>query len=258
MPPDRRGQPSEQAARNLRLVVAYDGSTYCGWQRQPRVPTVQGTIEAALAQLTQAPVSLRGAGRTDAGVHAEGQVANFYSDSALSSHRLLKGLNALLPAPIAVRSVEDVSLDFDARRDNEGKHYRYQLYRPQHRDTERVRRAWHVFGELDLEAMARAGQALVGRHDFAAFRAADCERETTVRTLYRVGLRQRGELLLIDVEGTAFLKNMVRIIAGTLVDIGRGRLPEGRAHELLASGDRTAGGVTAPAAGLTLQRVYLR
>jgi tRNA pseudouridine38-40 synthase len=248
--------PTDGSTRNVRLVIAYDGGAFAGWQRQLGVSTVQETIETVLARLTQAKVTLRGAGRTDAGVHAEAQLATFYSETKLSCLRLHKGLNGLLPPTIAIRSVEDVASTFDPRRHNGGKHYRYQIYRRQHRDTHHVQRAWHLFGPLDLEAMARAGQALVGCHDFAAFRASDCQRETTVRTIYRVGVRTRGALVLLDVEGTAFLKYMVRIIAGTLVDVGRGRIPESRVAELLASGDRKAAGITAPAAGLTLQRVY--
>ena len=244
--------------RNILLTIAYDGSAYSGWQLQPRVPTVQGAVEKVLEQLLQTPCRIRGAGRTDAGVHAEGQLANFKTESKLSCLRLRKGLNALLPATVAVSDVREVELDFDSRRDNRGKHYRYTLYREHDRDTRAALRTWHVYGHLDVDAMARAGHALVGRHDFAAFRAADCERDNTVRTLYRISIDERPPLLHIDVEGTAFLKNMVRIIAGTLVDIGRGRFAPELVQELLASGDRRDGGVTAPAVGLSLQRVFLR
>lgn len=243
--------------RNIRLIVAYDGTAYCGWQLQPAAPTVQGAIEGVLAQLTQAPCRLRGAGRTDAGVHAEGQVANFLTMTRLDCHRLLRGLDALLPRDIAIRAVDEVALEFDARRDNHGKHYRYLVFRPRERDVACCKRAWHVHGPLDLSLMARAATRLIGRHDFAAFRAADCERETTIRTISRLTITEQPPVLRIDVEGTAFLKNMVRIITGTLVELGRGRHGLERIDELLATGDRRRGGATAPAQGLTMMKVFL-
>ena len=243
--------------RNIRLIVAYDGTAFAGWQVQPGQRTVQGAIEEVLARLTQAPCRLRGAGRTDAGVHAEAQVANFYSETRLSCHRLLRGLDSLLPADIAIRAVEDVDASYNSRRGNHGKHYRYLIYRPRERDIRLHPRAWHICGALDLMQMARAARKLVGRHDFVAFRAADCERETTTRTLYRVTISAQPPLVQIDVEGTAFLKNMVRIIVGTLVSVGRGRMELAGIDELLRSGVRSAAGVTAPARGLTLEQVFL-
>ncbi len=244
--------------RNIRLVVAYDGHPFSGWQIQPRVPTIQGEIETVLERLTQAPCHIRGAGRTDAGVHAEGQIATFLSDTHLSCFRLHRGLNSLLPKAIAIRSVDDVDANFDPRRGNFGKRYRYRIYRPRERDTLITPRAWRIFGDLDLQRMARAAQLLVGRHDFAAFRAADCQIKTTVRTLYRVSLSCDGPLLIIDIEGTAFLKNMVRIIVGTLLSVGRGHLSEENISALLLHGRRHDAGITAPARGLTLERVFLR
>lgn len=243
--------------RNIRLIVAYDGSAFAGWQVQPGQRTVQSSIEAVLERLTQAPCRLRGAGRTDAGVHAEGQVACFHSETRLSCYRLLRGLDSLLPADISIRAVEDVDMSFNPRWDNQGKHYRYLIYRPRERDIRLYPRAWHVCGSLDLQRMARAAGKLVGRHDFAAFRASDCERKTTTRTLYRVTVSTRPPLVQLDVEGTAFLKNMVRIIAGTLVYVGRGRIDLADIDELLRGGERKNAGITAPAAGLTLQQVFL-
>ena len=244
--------------RNIRLVIAYDGRAYHGWQVQPNTTTVQGTIEGVLAQLTQRPCRLRVAGRTDAGVHADGQVANFTTESSLSCERLVRGLNALLPHDIAILRVDEVSGNFDARRDNGGKHYCYRIFNRREPSVRRVGRSWHYWADLDLRPMVRAAQLLVGEHDFAAFRAADCDRETTTRMLYRCTLTAEPPSIIIDVAGTAFLKNMVRIIVGTLVDIGRGYLPEERVEAMLSGGDRTIGGQTAPAVGLTLVRVYPR
>lgn len=238
--------------------MAYDGTAYSGWQLQPNVPTVQGTIERVIGQITQRPARLRPAGRTDAGVHAEGQVASFFTESPLSCRRLLHGLNALLPPDIVIHALDEVSPAFDARRDNAGKHYRYTIYNGRLRPPQLIHRAHQVHRPLCLPAMARAARALVGTRDFSAFRAADCERETTVRTIYRCTIARDGPIVAIDVEGTAFLKNMVRIIAGTLLDIGCGRLEPTVIGRLLADGDRTQAGMTAPAHGLCLVRVFLR
>ncbi|MBK8482011.1 MAG: tRNA pseudouridine(38-40) synthase TruA [Proteobacteria bacterium] len=244
--------------RNIRLTIAYDGSAYHGWQYQPRQPTVQGAIEACLQQLTQQPCRVRAAGRTDAGVHALGQLASFTSETALSCAALRRGLNALLAPDIVIRGVEDVDLTFDARRDNLGKHYRYAIHNARRLEAPLTGHAWHLRHELDATAMARAAWSLVGHHDFSAFRAADCDRLDTHRTISRASIaRGDGPELLLDIEGTAFLKNMVRIIAGTLVEVGCGRMPPARIGELLHQGDRRRAGPTAPAHGLTLVKVHL-
>ncbi|MBW2733024.1 MAG: tRNA pseudouridine(38-40) synthase TruA [Deltaproteobacteria bacterium] len=242
--------------RNIRLMIAYDGRAYHGWQVQPATITIQGTIEEVLARLTQAPCRLFVAGRTDAGVHAEGQIANFRTESPLSCLRLQLGLNGLLPDDIAILAVDEVAPDFNSRYGNGGKHYRYTIFNQRVPSLRYEGRSWRLWRELTLEPMVRAGQKLVGDHDFAAFRAANCECETTTRTMYRCTLTTAPPLIQIDITGTAFLKNMVRIIVGTLVGIGRGKLAEGAVEEMLQSGDRTLGGPTAPAQGLTLMRVF--
>jgi tRNA pseudouridine38-40 synthase len=247
--------------RNIRLVIAYRGTAYSGWQIQPNAPTVQGEIERRLEQMTGSPCRLRAAGRTDAGVHAEGQLANFRTESAIAVGAFLRGLNALLPDDIAIRSAEEVDIDFDSRRHNKGKRYRYRIWNERPRSPSVAPAVWHLHRPLDVEAMARAARLLVGTFDFSAFRSATCDCETTIRTIYRCSVAAAGPErpagLQIDVEGTAFLKNMVRIIAGTLVDVGRGRRDPESIPALLSSGDRTQAGVTAPALGLTLQRVFL-
>ncbi|MCC6748044.1 MAG: tRNA pseudouridine(38-40) synthase TruA [Deltaproteobacteria bacterium] len=249
--------PPDPPERNLLLVVAYDGTDYAGWQYQPNRPTVQGAIEARLAELTRSFARLRVAGRTDAGVHAEGQLACVRTRSRISCEGLRRGLNALLPKDISIRDVREVGLDFNPRHHNQGKHYRYTIWRARELSMLHHRRSHHLFRPLDLVAMAQAGRLLVGTHDFAAFRAADCDRPTTVRTLFRCTVNDEGPLLHLDVEGTAFLKNMVRIVAGTLVDIGAGRMPVARIEELFASGDRTRAGATLPPHGLSMVRVLL-
>jgi tRNA pseudouridine38-40 synthase len=243
--------------RNLRLTIAYDGTAYAGWQVQPSSPTVQGTIEERLQEMTRTPTRLRVAGRTDAGVHAEGQVANFRTESTIPLRGFHRGLNALLPPEIAILSVEEVPLEFDSRRHNHGKHYRYRIWNQRTPSPELAGRSLHLHRALDLEAMARAARHFVGTHDFAGFRSASCERLTTVRTLYRCTVSHELPIVTIDVEGTAFLKNMVRIISGTLIAVGHGDLGPDTIPALLAGADRGAAGVTLPPHGLTLLRVFL-
>ena len=243
--------------RNVLLVVAYDGTAYSGWQVQTNAPTVQGEIEARLRRMTGLLCRLRGAGRTDAGVHAVGQVATFRTYSAIRQRALFRGINSLLPDDIAVREVREVPIRYNPRFHNFGKRYRYTLSNSRVPDPAMVARTLQVHRPLDLTAMAEATRLLVGTHDFAAFRAASCERETTVRTIFRCTVTSEPPLVHIDVEGSAFLKNMVRIIAGTLLEVGTGRRPPASLTELLAEGDRRKAGITAPARGLTMMRVFL-
>lgn len=243
--------------RNLRLLIAYRGTRFAGWQLQPHAPTVQGVIEDRLRQMTQQPCRLRAAGRTDAGVHARGQVANFRTESALGERALLRGLNALLPPEVSILSVEEVPLEFDSRRHNRGKHYRYSIWNQRVPSPELAETTYHLHRPLQLAPMALGARHFVGSHDFAAFRSSSCERLTTVRTIYRCTVSSEPPLVHIDVEGTAFLKNMVRIMAGTLVEIGRGdRHPES-VQELLGRRRRAEAGVTLPPHGLCLMRVFL-
>jgi tRNA pseudouridine38-40 synthase len=245
----------EPGARNLRLLLEYDGSEFHGWQRQQGLRSVQGDLEAAVKTMTGEQVFVRGAGRTDAGVHALGQVANFRTHARIPTGGFLRGLNANLPHDVAVLEVTEVPEAFDARLAARGKHYRYQVWNHLVRSPLYRRRSWHCRAPLDLAAMRAAAALLVGEHDFAAFRASDCERRTTRRLLRQVEVSRQGALLTIDVEGTAFLKHMVRIISGTLVAVGRAELTVEQVGQLLGHGDRTQGGMTAPAAGLTLVSV---
>ncbi|MBI5513602.1 MAG: tRNA pseudouridine(38-40) synthase TruA [Deltaproteobacteria bacterium] len=246
----------------IRLVVRYDGTDYSGWQRQRGVPTVQETLEAAIASMASEPVTVRGAGRTDAGVHALAQVASFTVSRVIPVQGWLHGLNGKLPPSIAVTDARVAQDDFDPRRASGGKRYRYLLHAHPVRDPFLCDRAWHVHHPLDLDALETEARALVGTHDFRAFRAADCERKTTVRTLFRVAVSRswagRPNLVAIEVEGTAFLKNMVRVLVGTLVDVARERLPPGTVDARLRDGDRTQSGITAPPQGLYLDEVFLR
>jgi tRNA pseudouridine38-40 synthase len=242
-------------SRRLRLLVEYDGTDFSGWQRQKTERTVQGVLEDAIREMTGETVFVRGAGRTDAGVHADGQVATLDLAANIPTHGLLRGLNTILPADVALIDVAEAAPDFDARFSARGKVYRYTIWSHLVRSPRRARDTWHVRHPVDVDAMRAAAVALVGEHDFRGFRAADCDRRSTRRIVRRLDVDRAGALITIEVEATAFLKNMVRILVGTLVDVGRGRIDADAIPKMLETGDRAAGGMTAPAHGLTLLRV---
>ncbi len=242
--------------RNLKITLAYDGTDFNGWQTQPGYRTVQETLETAIAALTGEPrVRLNARGRTDAGVHAVGQVANFYSPTALAPGVLVRGLNAHLPPDVVVREAADVPQAFDANRDARRKLYRYVIHDGPVPDLFLRRYCCHSRHPLDAGAMRRAAQCLKGRHDFRCFETEWPNRMSSVRTITHLGLSRLGEWLWLDVEADGFLYNMVRAIAGTLMNVGRGHWPESRVAEILESGERKLAGPTAPAAGLFLMRV---
>lgn len=239
----------------FKMVVEYDGTDYFGWQRQDNGPTIQAALEDALAEMIGAATAVRGAGRTDAGVHAAGQVAHFDSDANIPPHGYQRGLNAVLPRAITVLSVAPAAPDFDARFSAGGKLYRYSIWNAPTRSSLRDRFVWHLRRPLDVARMQAGADALVGKHDFAAFRAADCERKTTVRTLGRLAVARSGDLVTVEVEADAFLKNMVRIIVGTLCEVGFGKREPADVGRVLDGRDRRHAGVTAPPQGLALVRV---
>jgi tRNA pseudouridine38-40 synthase len=241
--------------RNLRLLIEYDGTDFAGWQRQDGQRTVQGALEEAFRGMTGETVVVRGAGRTDAGVHAAGQVANVQVEARIPAGGFLRGLNSALPPDIAVLELDDAPDDFDARRSARGKIYRYRIWNHLVRSPLHARQSWHCRAPLDLHAMREAAALLVGEHDFRGFRASDCERLSTVRILRRFELERQGAVISCEVEGTAFLKHMVRVMCGSLVGVGRGELTCATIAAVLENGDRTQAGMTAPACGLTLVRV---
>jgi len=239
----------------VRLTVEYDGTDFVGWQRQPNGRSVQEVLEKALAELLGKTVPTAAAGRTDAGVHALGQVVAFDAPRALPPKAYVRGLSGLLPGDVAVVEAEEVPAEFDPRRWATGKRYRYLISRRQVRAPLLRRTHWEVFSALDVEAMQAAASPLIGTHDFSSFRAADCEAPHPRRTLRELEVQTVGAILRIEVEGTAFLKHMVRNIVGSLVEVGRGRRAPGWIGEVLAAKDRTRAGPTAPAHGLTLVEV---
>jgi tRNA pseudouridine38-40 synthase len=242
--------------RQIRITVEYDGTGLAGWQRQTNAPTVQEHLEVALSKLLDHPANLTGASRTDAGVHALGQVACFSTERVIPLHGVRRGLNSLLPPAIAVTDAREVDADFHPRFSAQGKHYRYLLLVRPDRSALQATRTWHRPQPLDAAAMTAAAAAFAGERDFAALRAAGCTARTTVRRIDQVTLSwPEPGLLAVDVRGNAFLRNMVRILVGTLVDVGEGRLDPAQIPEILASLDRTRAGQTAPPQGLYLMAV---
>lgn len=244
-----------QRRRKLKLVLAYDGTDFHGWQRQAGMRTVQGEIEAVMARYLGFAVEVVGASRTDAGVHARGQVAHVEIDSPIPNDNLRRILAEHLPSDIGLWRLEEVPPTFDAIRDARWKRYRYRIFNARLRPVTRMlhRRAWHVWFPLDVGRMQSASSALVGTHDFAGYASQGSPRTTTVRTIRRVYVRRRGELVVVDVEGDGFLYNQVRNMVGTLHEIGRGHWDPDRAALVLATRDRQDAGPPAPACGLSLE-----
>lgn len=254
--------------RSLKLTLAYDGTDYAGWQRQAGAATIQALLETALEPLERRRVTVHGAGRTDAGVHALGQVASVRIAHPIAPAALVRALNANLPAAVRVLAAEPVAERFHARFDARAKVYRYRIATGAVACPLDQRYAWHVPQPLDLEAMQAAGRLLVGRCDFAAFQtAAGADPQvSTVRSItdlrvapesppdWRAG-GAPGAVVAIEVRGDGFLRHMVRTIAGTLVEVGTGRRPPGSVADVLASRSRAQAGPTAPARGLLLVRV---
>ena len=242
--------------RNLKLTLSYDGTDFFGWQTQPDKRTVQETLEKALAELTGAErVRLNAAGRTDAGVHALGQVANFYSDSNIPAEKLVAAINAHLPDDIAVLAAEDMPQAFDANHDAVLKLYRYVIHDGAVQSPFMRRYTCHHKRRLDDRAMARAAEPLKGRHDFHSFETDWPNRMSSVRTITHLAVNRFGDYLWVEVEADGFLYNMVRAIAGTLINVGRGYWPESQVEAILQAEDRTQAGPTASAKGLFLVRV---
>ncbi len=247
------------ARRNIKLVVAYNGRAYHGWQRQTDdLPTVQKAVEDAATAVMKHRVVVHGAGRTDAGVHADGQVANFRTpNESIPLMGMRRAINARLPADIVIHSAQEVPMEFHASKSATGKTYHYRIHTAPTRPVALAGLVYHLpHWPLDVETMRCAGRRLVGTHNFAGLATSGDQRENTIRTVFACQVAAMGAEIGITVQGDGFLYNMVRNIVGTLVEIGRGHWPERRIDEILAFADRSLAGPTAPAEGLSLQCVH--
>jgi len=241
--------------RNIKMTVAYVGTHYAGWQVQPEQATIQGVLEQRLSRLLQEPVRIAGAGRTDAGVHARAQVANFKTASRIQPDGLRRAMNARLPTDIRVVRAEDVDIDFHARTDARGKEYRYRMALGEYVSPFDAPFVTAIRGNIEPGRMSQAAALFIGSHDFESFCPADCQLESKRRTIDQSEVVEDGAFLEYRVRGNGFLRHMVRTIVGTLIDVGQGRRQPGAINDILASRDRRTAGPCAPARGLVLERV---
>ncbi len=242
--------------KNVKLTIEYDGTNYHGWQRQSNAQTVQEMIEKAIRGLTGEQITINGSSRTDHGVHAYGQVANFFTQSNIPHDRFSYALNRMLPEDIVIRSSEEVSMDFHARYCSKGKKYRYLIYNSNFPSAIFRNRSYHVSYDLNMDNMKMALPFFKGTHDFSAFKATGSSVKTSVRTIYDANLTRVDDNIWFEVSGDGFLYNMVRIMAGTLVDVGMGRIKAEEIPCIIKSLDRKKAGRTAPPQGLYLVEVY--
>ena len=242
--------------RNIRLDICYDGTRYRGWQRLPgKDDTIQGKLETALSRILEEPIEIAGSGRTDAGVHARGQVANFHTESSKAAAEILADLRRYLPEDIGIYSCRDVSPRFHARLNAKEKTYRYRIWNSEAPCVFDRRFVAVMPEEMDVEAMQRAADALVGEHDFSAFCGNSKFKKSTVRYIRSITITRQGDELVLEYTGNGFLHNMVRILTGTLVEVGRGERSADSIPALFG-GKRADAGFLAPAQGLCLMEVY--
>ena len=240
----------------IKLIIEYDGTHYQGWQVQPKGPTLQGIIEEKLVLLTGEKMHLIGSGRTDAGVHAFGQVAHFKTKSKMDVHTIQRALNSLLPPDIVVQKAEEVEEGFHARKSCKSKVYEYRILNQNIRSAFYREYAWHIPQKLDLDEMRKATQRLIGEHDFSSFQSVGTPTRTPIRKVLRAEWKRgRDGLIWVEIEANGFLKQMVRAIVGTLVEVGRRKITPEEFQGILESRDRKKAGPTAPAHGLFLKQV---
>ncbi len=241
--------------RNIKLTIEYNGTAYSGWQRQPGRRTVQREIEDSIMEITREKTTVNGSGRTDSGVHALGQVANFQTSSGLTVRQFKKALNARLPSDIAVIEVREVPDDFHSQFSSKSKVYLYRILNRDYRSAHEHKRSWNVRQELDTESMKQASQCLIGRHDFKVFAHQDINVRSTVRTVKKLSISRKKDMISLEIEADGFLKRMVRMITGTLTQVGKERLTPDGFKQILADGKRNKYVYTAPAHGLFLKKV---
>lgn len=241
---------------NIKLTIAYDGTAYHGWQIQKNAITVQETVTNAIEKITGERVTLTGCGRTDTGVHAENYVCNFHTNATIPAEKYPYALNANLPDDIVCFAAEEVPDDFHANKSATGKRYVYKILNREFPDAVMHRYAWHYKYPLDIDKMREAAKAFIGEHDFIGFASSGYSVKTTVREIYSLAVTKDGDIITIDICGNGFLYNMVRIIAGTLVFCGSGKIDHEEMADIIASKNRERAGITAPAEGLCLKEVY--
>ena len=242
--------------KNIKLTIEYDGSNYHGWQSQINAVAVQDVVEKAIRKITSEEIKVTGASRTDVGVHAYGQTANFFTQSPIPVEKFPYAINSALPDDIVIKRAEEVDEEFHSRFSAKGKKYRYLIYNARIPSALMRNRAYFVPVDLDEKAMEKAAQHFLGSHDFSAFKATGSDVKSNVRTITGVSLKRQDEIIQFEIEGNGFLYNMVRIIAGTLVAVGQGKIGPEEIPEIIASGDRKKAGLTAPAHGLYLVELY--
>ncbi|MDD5439797.1 MAG: tRNA pseudouridine(38-40) synthase TruA [Candidatus Omnitrophica bacterium] len=242
--------------RTIKLTIAYDGTDYCGWQRQENGLSVQEVLEKKLRKILGEKITVTGSGRTDSGVHARAQIAHFKTTKEMPLRNIYRALIAHMPADIAVIRVAQAGAGFDAQRDARQKKYRYTIYNDQVMSPFLRRYALHIPYRLDVNKMNAAARYLAGRHDFASFQNAHSSAKTSVRTIQKITVRKKGAAITVDVAADGFLYNMVRSIAGTLIEVGRGKIAPDDVLDILNKKDRACAGPTVPPHGLALMRVY--
>lgn len=242
--------------KNICLIVAYDGTDFHGFQRQTNASSIQWHLEQGLSQIFSSPITVYGAARTDAGVHARGQVVNFYGEGTIPVEKIPYAMKGYLPLEIAVLSAREMPEHFSVRHDNVGKHYRYTIVNSRIHAPFRLRYAWFIRKPLNLDAMRQGAEILLGTHDFSAFEGKNTTPMNPVKTIYAIVVERQGAAVHIDVLGDGFLYHMVRNIAGGLVDLGLHRLTPARFQDIMESRDRNRLGATAPAQGLCLEEVF--
>ncbi len=249
--------------KNIRLTIEYDGTDYNGWQiqkekgksKKEKFRTIQGEIERAILKITGKKSNLYASGRTDSGVHAKAQVANFHSDANIPLKKLQSGINAVLPRDISVAKIEEADKAFHSRFSAKSKIYRYTILNRNSRSVFLKRYSWYIPYKLNLSLMKKEAKVLPGRHDFKSFAASGKEEKSSTRTIKTIAIKKYDDIITIDIEADGFLFNMVRNMVGTLIDVGRGRLSSGSIEKILNAKDRTKAGPTAPAQGLCLVEV---
>jgi len=242
--------------RNIKLIIEYDGSKFGGWQKQPTKLNIQGEIEQAIKEITGEEVELTASGRTDAGVHSLGQVANFKTNSTIEVEKIPYAINSKLKKSIVIKSAEEVDENFHARYNCKGKKYKYIIDNSSQGTAIYRGLECHIPQKLDIEKMEEAIKYFEGEHDFKGFRASGTSSKSSVRTIYKAEVKQEGEKITIELTGNGFMYNMVRIISGTIVDVGLGKIGANEIPKIIEAKDRSKAGKTLPAHGLYLVEVY--